>query len=801
MPTDRSVFVERLLQVHLAAMAALGTLMLGMGERSATMPLVMLCVAGGSIWLTDVTGRFRLNRLAANLGALVIGVFILTREFSRFGSEVHILGVAHLLVYLQILLLLQKKRQREYVQLAVLSLLQVVVASAFSQGVWFGVVLAVYMMAGLSVLVLLFLFRQWTVFEPNQGTHPFSGELGIKGKPGGKKLAHTAKKEPRSSAAGRWPLTTKGAAFVNGAADDSAAGVGWVLSCRLGAWGAGTLALTALLFLTLPRLGQTAWRGAIVRPHSIVGFSSKVTLGELGETIEDPKEVLRVRFFDHRTGEPYAAGGPVYLHGALLMSYRRGEWTAGSAIPSLGYEPLRPTRRPLPPGLVRQEITIEPLNQPELFCVMPFVPTERNDAVQLDFRRKRLLRDDYLRNQRFSYSLGTTALVRGRQQPLTPGEGPTPWRTALEMPDEQDSLPSVGFLAEQWLAQSGIPASDRYGQAKYLEHMLAGSGLFQYSLKGQPRNPTLDPIEDFLTRNRAGHCEYFATALTLMLRSQGIPARMVVGYMTDEYNDAGRFFQVRQLHAHTWVEAHLEPDHIPQYLLHGEQTWGWRHAGGWLQLDPTPPAPEDQLYNPWLQPLRRASLWMEQIWADYILEMDRPRQQEAVYQPVVQSVKRAYESLTSPEWWYEVLQAWSSVGQWISWRGGLAAMLLALMGVLAYRGLRWLWRKAAAGLWPGAAPVAGDDGRRVEFYRRLVALLRKRGLRRAPGQTPYEFATEAANRLAGTPGLEHLASCPQQVVLAFYQVRFGHQPLDNGQQEAVEHALSRLADGSRRLSG
>ncbi|MDY0170456.1 MAG: DUF4129 domain-containing protein, partial [Thermoguttaceae bacterium] len=84
---------------------------------------------------------------------------------------------------------------------------------------------------------------------------------------------------------------------------------------------------------------------------------------------------------------------------------------------------------------------------------------------------------------------------------------------------------------------------------------------------------------------------------------------------------------------------------------------------------------------------------------------------------------------------------------------------------------------------------------------RLVALLRRRGLRRAPGQTPYEFATEAANRLAGTPGLEHLASCPQQVVLAFYQVRFGHQPLDNRQQEAVEHALGELAMGGQRVRG
>jgi hypothetical protein len=172
-----------------------------------------------------------------------------------------------------------------------------------------------------------------------------------------------------------------------------------------------------------------------------------------------------------------------------------------------------------------------------------------------------------------------------------------------------------------------------------------------------------------------------------------------------------------------------------------------------------------------------------------------------VYQPVVRAVKQAYETLTNLEWWYEVLQAWSTAGRWFSWRGGLAAVLLVLGGALVYRGLRWLWRKAAPRLWPGAAPIAGDDGRRVEFYRRLVALLRRRGLRRAPGQTPYEFATEAANRLAGTPGLEHLASCPQQVVRAFYQVRFGHQPLDNRQQEAVEHSLSSLADGSRRLSG
>jgi hypothetical protein len=158
---------------------------------------------------------------------------------------------------------------------------------------------------------------------------------------------------------------------------------------------------------------------------------------------------------------------------------------------------------------------------------------------------------------------------------------------------------------------------------------------------------------------------------------------------------------------------------------------------------------------------------------------------------MVQAVKQAYAAVTDRKWWRELFEAWSNVGRWFSWRGGLMAMLLTSVGVLAYRALRSLWRWLGPRLWPGAARFTRDDGT-IEFYRRLVALLRKRGLRRTPGQTPFEFATAAAARLASTPGLEHLAPCPKQVVLAFYQVRFGHQPLDNHQQEAIEYALIEL---------
>ena len=73
-------------------------------------------------------------------------------------------------------------------------------------------------------------------------------------------------------------------------------------------------------------------------------------------------------------------------------------------------------------------------------------------------------------------------------------------------------------------------------------------------------DPTLDPVVDFLVNRKAGHCEYFASALTLLLRSVGIPARMVNGFKGGDWNDLAQVLYVRQKHAHSWVEAYLGDD-------------------------------------------------------------------------------------------------------------------------------------------------------------------------------------------------------------------------------------------------
>jgi hypothetical protein len=90
---------------------------------------------------------------------------------------------------------------------------------------------------------------------------------------------------------------------------------------------------------------------------------------------------------------------------------------------------------------------------------------------------------------------------------------------------------------------------------------------FEYSLE-VPRTMDLDPIVDFVTVHRAGHCEMFASAMALMARLEGIPARVIGGYRVSEVNPVTDRAVVRDRNAHAWVEVWVD--------------------GGWRAIDPTP---------------------------------------------------------------------------------------------------------------------------------------------------------------------------------------------------------------------
>lgn len=775
---------ERLLQITVAAMAALATVLLCMSQRFVVLPTVVATAAFCSVWLTDVKGWVRLSRIPAGLAAVTALLYCLHQLFP-LNPVTAILEIANLLIYLQLVLLFQKKETRIYRQLLMLSLLQVVVATVFNQGIWFGFLMVVYMFAALLALMLLHLVR-----EEGSGQAVFPGRE---------------------------------------------------IFARVGMLGVGTLIFTAAAFFALPRLGQPAWRGQNVEPRRAVGYTNEVALGELGLIVEDPQEVMRVQFVDPNDGHRAPVLGEVYLQGAVLTYYEKGNWRSeppprrerrsrpmpdgredrreisrqwefDARVPperrrysgrrrwprreDLEKE-LEPSADPPQKGVVRQAITIEPMDRRELFSMRPFFVTQTNPDLRLSDGGERLLRLAEYSGRRFTYHLDTTALENGRQSAYVPLAEEPDMEELLQMPenDLSNGLPNLTALAAAWTAETKLPPENWLARAMLLRQRLGNGERFQYSLEGQKRDWKIDPIEDFVVNNPRGHCEYFATALALMLRSQGIPARVAVGYMCDEFNDLGGFYQVRQLHAHTWVEMYLPHEKLPPGLQEEITS-----AGAWMRLDPTPAAASAAPPHPWIAPLAGSLDWLQFAWDNYVMEMDRTRQKQAIYQPLVNWVKSGVEKLKDPEWWRAVGRRvlfmlnprnWN-VSQWFSWRGGLVGMAICAAAVFSFRGCRYCYRLLRA-RWEDRRRRRSRAARvEVAFYRRLGAILAKRGLVKGESQTPREFARMAAERLAAAPETRELAVLPETVVEAFYLVRFGREALDEDRREEVETALGRL---------
>src|SRR5262249_23695685 len=135
----------------------------------------------------------------------------------------------------------------------------------------------------------------------------------------------------------------------------------------------------------------------------------------------------------------------------------------------------------------------------------------------------------------------------------------------LQLPAELD--PRIAVLAQSATAHT----TTAYDKAAALENFLKTKYSYTLDLTG---NPGKDPLAHFLFETRAGHCEYFASAMTVMLRMLGIPAREVNGFLPGEYNDLGGDYIVRASDAHSWVEVYFA-------------------GNGWIVFDPTPAAPAE----------------------------------------------------------------------------------------------------------------------------------------------------------------------------------------------------------------
>ncbi len=790
--------VERLLQISMAALTALGTLLLGMGERDLTLPVLAIIVAASSVYLTDVKAWLRLNTMGSNAAGLV-ALAVTWYDWEGYESDSQLLAMTNLLIYLQFVLLYRHKNVRIYWLLALLSLMQVAVASALNLNIAFGFLLTAYLFVGLITRSLFFLYREQAKFQP-----PSEAE-GV----GGAEVAQPTASVPADANRPRWPLGAGTSQVtsrqVAGAAD---AGLTWGFVRRIVLSGTSSVGFALVVFLAVPRAGKSAsWRPGAAIEERVVGFSENVTLGELGQLFEDESKVMRVEFFGANSDEPYRIAGAPLLRGALLYKYENGEWRRekGSRDPK-PWPALGGSELPSEDEWVRQVFTVYAGRDDNvLFCAAPSYKTVPNDHLYYSNSSEQIFRSHgFSTETQFDYVLLTPAFREHMQRAAVPAtrtlEDDPNFEDLLQLPPDVDGIdPLVGLKAIAEQKTGEFLPGERLAKAQVLSEYLRSSGEFRYSSKAVKRERNLDPIEDFVTLHKTGHCEHFATALALMLRSVSIPARMAVGFKGGEWNSAGKYYEIQELHTHTWVEVFLPRELLPPQLADSEEA---QKYGAWLQLDPTTASSDlDNVDELGFFDFRRLTDLTQYLWSNYVLGMDSKRQRESIYDPLVEGVEDLFRGLADAD---DRRQLWERlrefVGErvrgpadgWLTWQGlSIAvAVLLAMMGVysivkLVARRVRWLFRHSAV--------KRRRTSRPVEFYERFESILSSHGLRRPECQTQHEFAVVAGAQLAETPGMQHASLLPRRIADAFYRVRFGHIDLDKDDAQAIEHDISELA--------
>ncbi|MCY7374426.1 MAG: DUF3488 and transglutaminase-like domain-containing protein [Pyrinomonadaceae bacterium] len=524
------------------------------------------------------------------------------------------------------------------------------------------------------------------------------------------------------------------------------------------------IALGTPLFFALPRVGGAGFGGNPNGLSNITGFSDSVNLGEIGQLLQSDQIVMRARI-DKSNGKNLQT---LKWRGIALDKFDNKKWSKSKA----GYiDPFVKGERDFflidyasdQDDLIIQTVYLEPMNPPTLFAVSRPVAVEGNFEVlrkdsegALTFQRKGF--------DRLSYKVYSDTNVPNAEELRTDDQNYTDKnKNYLQLPEQIDAR--IGNLAAQITAKS----SNRYDQAKAVEKYLQTQFAYSLEMKAQGEQP----LADFLFNVRAGHCEYFASAMAIMLRTQGIATRLVNGFQQGEYNETADVFVVKQRDAHSWVEVYFPQENV------------------WIPFDPTPFAQQNRAETATTGVLKRFNSYLEALetfWIQYFVSYDNQEQRS-----LVRSFKNSftdYQATTSD--WLKKLQSKVSVW-WTEVRGdkglqtsakavgfGIAYLIAAILGIIF---IVWLFRKIRKlAVWQRIYDWLKRKNQTtiIEFYERMQKVLASRGFVRAAHQTPLEFA--------------FALEMPEVVKITekYNRVRFGEKNLSNDEAKEIENWLKNL---------
>jgi hypothetical protein len=490
------------------------------------------------------------------------------------------------------------------------------------------------------------------------------------------------------------------------------------------------LATGAVLFFAMPRISG-GYLSRYAQSDAISsGFSDSVNLGEIGHIQQSSEVVAHIRIDGDTTGDHQ-----IRLRGGVLTVFDGKRWInprGENAVLAQGYgrvfqlsargatpdrrEEVRLARGPqLDP--IHYRVLMEPLNTSIIFTI---------PAAQALFGSFREIGVD---DDRTFHNLDRERVVTVYEgvsdvsvpSPMTLDRLTVPMSHAiperyLQLPQLLD--PRIPELAHKLTDTEPSP----YRRALAIQNYLRTK--YGYTLQ-LPSQPTADPLADFLFRRRRGHCEYFASSMAVLLRTVGIPSRIITGFRGAQFNEVNSTYIVRASDAHSWVEAFIP-------------------GAGWTTFDPTPSGGV-AVATVWT----RAQLYLDaarEFWREWIVNYDAGHQQNLSVTGIHQTRNRiaAFRQWSAHQY-HRMLQTARRVHQAATHdpkrllRPGLMLLAIMLLGALPFAAVHFrnLWRAASLSISPRSASAI--------LYLRMTRRLARRGYPRSSAQTPSEFAASIAD--------------------------------------------------------
>lgn len=717
-------------------------------------------------WLVR-TDRFApLPRWLANAATILALLHVGYQILQQQGPPLMFIG--QFLVLLQLIKLYEQRANRDYAQLLILSLLLMVAASINTASLLFGVLLIIYLVIALYCCLLFHL-----KIEADRA----KSSMAI---PQDKVSPLTLRQDQRFLHRSMRRLTGLVSAF--------------------------SVTAAVVTFLFFPRgagqgvLGQLQFKPAT----ALTGFQDRVDFDQINKIKQNEEVVAHVQVW--RNGRLVEGTESLFLRGLTLDTYaadQRGNSTRPQWTRSRSRYDEREFPETFAPGDLtpagdqyRQRVLLKPTGSKFLFALPGLMHYDSKDGRFLALHPERQITtryfaaDDSVQTEPIilplEYEVYSTNAPR-RPDDMAPAlrqilAGIPPSNRAV-LDQVREHVFTLGLIEDvpadpEQRKNFRVPPDQVEEVSRRFEHHLRTQ--FSYTLdltNSRPLFKGSDPVVAFLTKVKKGHCEYFASGMTLMCQSVGIPARMVVGFRVggDGYNPIGSYYIVRQAHAHTWVEVNAQR--------------------GWVTFDPTS-GREDvatRAATLW-QSLRHFVDYLEYKWAENVVAFDGRDRDSIMHDLDSAMTNTAY---TGSNWWNKLKTSEFAQAPGF-WQTSLRilSMVVALMCLAIVILVFWfMWqqrklRKAAQRIGLDRLPL--DEqlrlARQLAFYDHLTRTLSHHDIHRQPHQTPQEFAES----LVYLPAEAY--DTVRRLTGMLYRVRYGQATLNAHRQKRLHTVVARLGE-------